>query len=374
MAAGDDSLFGPCARVYAKLVDSAPDADGAAESFGSLCEATHVRCLRGGRDFRKTAAAVCLTARCLSTVCRRGTACGASAKSAVRPAVAEFVAMLTATRDRHRGPYAVLCCADPEARWFDRVARSAASRSAFLQCLDGGDRKQLLRTAVADLADWTAEPRIPAAVPRGGREADAAPSSAAAVGYACAMHAAHLLAKMLRYRAVRDMFPVRVSRTFRVHATGLFDMALGFLSANRDQSVPRTLARGMCGLAAAVLAFHAEQVVDSVLENPSGYAVRVLAEAVERPGPGAIDAVIGRESAVNAMFVRKRRRNDGGGGSDPMTVTDSLTRVAVALTDRSHDEVWRLITSRTTFLEEAAASEELQSSSGDCGADSGIRR
>lgn len=346
MATGDDALFGPCAHVYAKLVDSAPDADGAAESFGSLCEATHVRCLRGG-DFRKSVAAVCLTARCLSAVCRRTAAAGSFApKSATRPAVAEFVALLTANRDRHRGPYAVLCCADPEARWFDHVARSAASRSAFLQCLDGGDRKQLLRTAVADLAEWTADPRIPAV-------AAAGPPSAVVVRFACALHAAHLLAKMIRFRAVRDAFPVRVSKSNRVYTAGLFDLALGFLSVNRDQSVPPALARGMCGLAAAVLAHHADQrAVDSVLGNPSGYAVRVLAEAVEL-SPGMADAVAGREAAVDGLFARKRRRNDG--GPDPTTALDSLTRVAVALTATSHDEVWRLVTRRTRFLEEAAA-------------------
>jgi len=128
-AVSSDVHFGLAVRVYAKLVDTAPDPESAAESFGSLCGAAHARCaLRQRRDFRKTVAAVSLTARCLSAVCRRAAGC----RGAVKPAVVEFVATIAADPGG-RGPYAVLCCVDPTATWFDTVSKYHSSRSAFFQ-------------------------------------------------------------------------------------------------------------------------------------------------------------------------------------------------------------------------------------------------
>lgn len=162
-----DAFFAPAGRVYAKLVDEAPDPDCAAESFGSLCEATHLRCLRP--DFGKSVAAVCLLIRCLATVCVR---CAGS--KSVRSAVAEFVATVIRTDALHRltgrpqdhlhrsdaaSPYAILCCADPTARWFDRVCRYHSCRSAFFECLDGD--RNLLKTVVSGFLHWMAEPIIP---------------------------------------------------------------------------------------------------------------------------------------------------------------------------------------------------------------------
>lgn len=350
----EDAFFGSCARVYAKLVDAAPDVDAAAESFGSLCEATHVRCLRG-HDFRKSVAAVCLTVRCLSAVCTRGD--GTATKN-VKPAVAEFVATLAATRDRNCGPYAILCCADPEATWFDRVSRFAASRLAFFQCLDSGDRK-LLKTVVGSFTGWMAEPKIPDHMDR-----KSAPPTAAVVEYACALHAIHLLAKTLRYRAVRAMFPVKVSKTSRINAVGLSRLALGFLSTNRDQ-VQTILAGGLCELVASVLAFHAEQVIDSVVENQSKFTVRILAEAVERYPAAIENVVVKREHLMDELFKRRRRKHSGGGIG--AATVGSLIKIAIVLTGRSHEEIWRLVTRRMSFLEEVAAVVgDFRSSSGDC--------
>lgn len=124
-----DVHFGLAVRVYAKLVDMAPDPESAAESFSSLCEATHARCmLRQRREFAKTVAAVSLMARCLSLVCKRAAGC----RGAVKPVVVEFVATIAADPGG-RGPYAVLCCADPTATWFDTVSKYYSSRSAFFQ-------------------------------------------------------------------------------------------------------------------------------------------------------------------------------------------------------------------------------------------------
>lgn len=348
----EDAFFGSCARVYAKLVDAAPDADAAAESFGSLCEATHVRCLRG-HGIRKSVAAVCLTVRCLTAVCTRG---DCTAARNVKPAVAEFVATLAATRDRNCGPYAILCCADPEAIWFDQVSRFAASRFAFFQCLDSGDRK-LLKTVVGSFTNWMAEPKIPDHMDR-----KSTSFSLAVVKYACALHAIHLLAKMLRYRVVRTMFPVKISKTSRINAVGLSNLALGFLSNNRDQ-VQKTLARGLCELVTSVLAFYAEEVIDSVVEIPSKFTVRILANVAERY-PAVIDYVVKREHLMDELFKRRRRKNSG--GCDTAT-TELLIKIAIVLTGRSHEEIWRLITRRMSFLEEVAVViGEFQSSSGDC--------
>jgi len=127
-----DVHFGLAIRAYAKLVDSAPDPETAAESFGSLCEAAHARCLlRQRRDFGKTVTAVSLTARCLAAVCGRAAGC----RAAVKPAVVEFVAAV-ADDPGGRGPYAVLCCADPTATWFDAVSKYHSSRSVFFQVSD----------------------------------------------------------------------------------------------------------------------------------------------------------------------------------------------------------------------------------------------
>lgn len=131
-AVSADVHFGLAVRVYAKLVDMAPDPETAAESFGSLCEATHARCLlRQRRDFGNTVAAVSLTVRCLSAVCKRAAGC----RGAIKPAIVEFVATIAADPGG-RGPYAVLCCTDPTAVWFDTVSKYHSSRSAFFQVSD----------------------------------------------------------------------------------------------------------------------------------------------------------------------------------------------------------------------------------------------
>lgn len=369
-AMSDDALFGPCARAYAKLVDAAPDVDGAVESFASLCEAVHVRCARGrGAHFGNTVAAVCLTARCLAAVCGRVARTGAAAKR-VKPAVAEFAAALgtaTATsRDRvTRDPYAVLCCADPGARWFGQVSRCAASRSSFFQCLAAGDR-QLLRAVVGSLADWTAEPAV--------LSARSHPStsrlSATVVRYACALHAANLLAEMFRYRAVRAMFPVKPSRTAApIHAAGLADRALGYLASAEGLRAPdAAMARSLCKLAAAVIAYGpGRAAIDSVAVRPPELAARVLAEAIDR-NPAVVDAVADRDRLVDGLFGDGNKR--GRRGDD-----DSLMRIAVAFTGRSHDGVWRLVVpvgEQTSFLEEVVDAESgpLSSSSSSSSSDS----
>lgn len=202
-----DAFFGPTLRVYARLVDGAPDAEAAAESFGSLCEAVHHRLVR--RDPAKCAASVRLLIGCLSGVCRRG---GAGSRKHVRPAIVEIVAAVVATADGgdlaastdHSdggGLYAALCCVDPTATWFDAVARRLSSRSAFFECLHG-DRR-LLKYAVASFVWWMAEPVIPDA---------AASETGTVVRYACALHAVHLLTKMYAFHAARTVFPVKVNK------------------------------------------------------------------------------------------------------------------------------------------------------------------
>ncbi|XP_022179280.1 uncharacterized protein LOC111039925 [Myzus persicae] len=325
-AVSADVHFGLAVRVYAKLVDMAPDPESAAESFSSLCEATHARCLlRHRRDFSKTVAAVSLTARCLSVVCRRAAGC----RAAVKSAVVEFVATIAADPGG-RGPYAVLCCADPIATWFDTVSKYHSSRSAFFQCLEG-DRR-LLRAVVSGFHEWIAEPEIP-------RRSDDA-DIAAVVRYARALHATHLLAKMFRYRATMAMFPVKVSRTLRVHAAGIANHCLGFLSANR-RGVPATLTNGLCLLVAAIAAFQPE-TLESIAENAFG--LRILAKVTERS-----DALAACHQLVDGLF-EKRRWKDAGAAD-----VDSLTAIAATLTLGSHDEVWRLVTRRMSFLENAAA-------------------
>ncbi|KAL4098666.1 hypothetical protein QTP88_023218 [Uroleucon formosanum] len=322
-----DAHFGLAIRVYAKLVDMAPDPESAAESFSSLCEATHARCLlRQRRDFGKTVAAVSLMARCLSVVCRRAAGC----RGAVKPAVVEFVATV-ASDSGGRGPYAVLCCADPTATWFDTVSKYHSSRSSFFQCLDG-DRR-LLRAVVSGFHEWIAEPEIP-------RRSDIA-DIATVVRYACALHATHLLAKMFRYRATMAMFPVKVSRTLRIQAAGISNHCLGFLSANR-RCVPTTLTNGLCLLVAAIATFQPE-TLDSVAENAFG--LRILAKVTEHSN--ALPAAC--QQMVDGLFEKRRWKNASG------VDADSLTAVAATLTGSSHDEIWRLITRRMSFLENVAA-------------------
>lgn len=331
-----DAFFGATARVYAKLVHAAPDFESAAESFMSLCEATHLRCQRrqNDGDGGKSVAAVCLLARCLSAVCKRGAAAGSKH---VKPAVVEFVATVAAcgARDDPGSPYTVLCRADPTAEWFDHVARYGCSRSAYFACLDG-DRR-LLKAVVSSFVGWMAEPQAP-----GG-------DGAATVRYACAVHAAHLLAKMFRYGAAWAMFPVKVSRAAgRVHAVGVSDYCLRFLSANRDAGVPATLAQGLRELVCAVVAFRPE-VIDSVVDDGHArcaHRLRILADSVHRHA-AALDYLAGREHLLDELFRKRRRCNDG---------MESLVRVAAALSVR-HEHVWRLVTRRMVFLEAAVASE-----------------
>lgn len=202
--------------------------------------------------------------------------------------------------------------------------------ASLFQCLDG-DRK-LLRAVVSGFHDWIAEPEIPS------RSDDA--DIATVVRYARALHAIHLLAKMFRYRAAVAMFPVKVSRTLRVHVAGISSHCLGFLSANR-RGVPATLARGLCRLVAAVAAFQPE-TLDSIAENAFG--LRILAVVAERPY-----ALAERQQLVDGLF-EKRRWKDAGGAD-----VDSLTVVADELTGDRHDDVWWLVTRRMSFLEVAAA-------------------
>lgn len=199
----------------------------------------------------------------------------------------------------------------------------------FPQCLDG-DRK-LLRTVVSGFHEWIVEPEIP-------RRSDDA-DIASVVRYARALHATHLLAKMFRYRATAAMFPVKVSRTVRIHAVGISNHCLGFLSANR-RDVPGTLAHGLCLLVAAVAASHSE-TLDSVAENAFG--LRILAVVADRS-----DALATRPQLVDGLFEKRRWK-------DADADVDSLTAVAVALTGKSHDEIWRLVTRRMSFLEDAVA-------------------
>lgn len=333
-----DALFEPTACVYAKLVHAAPDFESAAESFMSLCEATHLRCqCRHDADGgSKPVAAVCLMAGCLSAVCRRGAAAGSKH---VKPAVVEFVATVAgcSSRDDAVSPYAVLCRADPTAEWFDHVARYGCSRSAFFGCLDG-DQK-LLKTVVSSFVGWMAEPQVP--------EGGGALNRATTVRYACAVHATFLLAKMFRYWAAWAMFPVKVSKAAgRVHAVGLSEYCLRFLSANRDAGVPATLARGLGELVCAIIAFRPE-VIDSVMaDDGCVHRLRILADAVQRHVT-ALDYLAGREHLVDELFRKRRRSHDR---------MESLVRVAAALSAR-HEHVWRLVTRRMAFLEAAVACE-----------------
>lgn len=330
-----DALFVPTVRVYAKLVDAAPDSESAVESFGSLCQATRALCMRHA-DFAKSVTSVCLLARCLSAVCRRG----AGSKN-VKQAVVEFVAAVVGA-DPDGGPYAVLCCADPTARWFDPVAKYYSCRSAFFQCLDGD--RTLLNRVVSSFFHWITEPRIPV-----GSETTTATAVDVAVRYACSLHAVHLLAKMLEYRAGRNAFPVRVSKTVRIHAVDLSDYCLGFLSANRGR-VPATLAGGLCKLVAAVAAFDV-RVVESVVAavNAPEFGVRVLADVHGRRADAAAFAVQAteREDAVDELFEKRRWQDDD-------AYTESLVRLATALSGR-HEWIWRLITRSASFFEAVAA-------------------
>uniref|UniRef100_A0A2S2QY77 Protein broad-minded n=1 Tax=Sipha flava TaxID=143950 RepID=A0A2S2QY77_9HEMI len=339
-----DAFFELTARVYAKLVHAAPDFESAAESFMSLCEATHLRYQRrrvkstevGG----KSVAAVCLLARCLSVVCKRGAAAGSKH---VKPSVIEFVATVAGCGAHDNGdtPYAALCRAQPTAEWFDHVAKYGCSRSAYFACLDG-DRK-LLKAVVSSLVGWMAEPQVPGRGDGGGHDA-------AVVRYACAVHAAHLLAKMFRYRAAWTLFPVKLSKSVgRVHAVGVADYCLQFLSANRDAGVPATLARGLRDLVCAVIAFRPE-VIDAVADDghaQCAHRLRILADSVRRHAV-ALDYLAGRERLVDELFRKRRRRRDDDGGME------SLVRVAAALSAR-HEHVWQLVTRRMAFLEAAVA-------------------
>lgn len=189
----------------------------------------------------------------------------------------------------------------------------------------------MLRAVVSGFHEWIVEPEIP-------RRSDDT-DIAAVVRYARALHATHLLAKMFRYRATAVMFPVKVSRTVRIHAVGISNHCLGFLSANR-RDVPGTLAHGLCLLVAAVAASHPE-TLDSVADNAFG--LLILAEVAKRS-----DALATRPQLVDGLFEKRRWK---GADAD----VDSLTTVAAALTGRSHDEIWRLVTRRMSFLEDAAA-------------------
>lgn len=323
-----DALFAAAARVYAKLVDAAPDPETAVESFASLCEAARLRC-QSGRDFGKSVAAVCLAARCWPHVCKRAAAVGSKR---VKLAAAEFAAVLAARGpDKDRSPYAVLCCADPTARWFGRVAKYHAARSAVLECL-AGDRR-LLKTVVAGLVDWLAEPRVP----RGRAES----SGSVVVAYARCVHGVHLLARLLRYRSARAAFPVRVSRTARVHAAGLADRCLAFLTADRGGGrVPATLARGLCALVATAAEFHAPVLESVVTVAASAYGARILARVVDRTDASSAERV--KALAVDRLF-RDDRWND----------VHSLVAVTAAMSAR-HEHVWPLVTGRMAFLEAAA--------------------
>lgn len=317
-----DAFFEPTVRVYAKLVDTAPDFESAAEGFGSLCEATHLRCLR--QDFGKSVTSVCLLMRCLTAVCKRG----AGSKN-LKPAIVEFVATVMANPNKDNSPYVILCCADPTAQWFDRVAKFHSSRSAFFECLDGD--RALLKTVVASFYNWMTEPKIPKSEKK----------SAVVVKYACALHAVHLLAKMLKYRSARTMFPVKVSRTTRIHVISISNYCLGFLSANRNE-VPNTLATGLCKLVAAIATFRAGEVVDSVVENLSKFGVRILADIVEHPS--GFEAVIQREDAVDELFKKRHWKDD----------MEFLVKIAAVLS-RRHEHIWQLVMRRTSFLEAVTA-------------------
>jgi len=150
----------------------------------------------------------------------------------------------------------------------------------------------------------------------------------------------YLLAKMFRYRVTVAMFPVKVSRTLRIHAAGISNLCLGFLSANR-RSVPATLTNGLCLLVAAIAAFQPE-TLESIAENAFG--LRILAKVTERS-----DALAACQQWLDGLF-EKRRWKDVGGAD-----VDSLTAIAASLTGSSHDGIWQMITRRMSFLENAAA-------------------
>lgn len=356
-----DATFEPAARVYARLLAAAPDAETAAETFASLCAAAHLRCARRGggtaaADPAKSVAVVCLAAQCLRAVCGR---CAAHPKH-VKPAVVEFVAAVAADADRERSVYAILCCADPAAAWFDPVAKRWSARTAFFQCLVG-DRR-LLKAVVSSFVRWMAEPDVPP--PLGDAGMDEKRSSAAVVRYACALHAVHLLAKMFRYRDAAALFPVKVRcRATRVHAVTVADYCVAFLqSADTVGRVPATLTRGLCALVAAVAAVRPD-VFDSLVGGggsaaslPLEYRVRALAETV-RLCPAAVR---GREQSVDEIFARRHWKDT----HTDVEVLRSLTRVAAAL-GAHHDGVWRLVTGRMAFLEAAAAADDVRADGDD---------
>jgi len=99
---------------------------------------------------------------------------------------------------------------------------------------------------------------------------------------------------------------------------------------------------GFCLLVAAIAAFQPE-TLDSVAENAFG--LRILAKVTERSNvlPPAC------QQLVDGLFEKRRWKD----ASD--VDVDSLTAVAATLTGSSHDEIWRLITRRMSFLENAAA-------------------
>lgn len=317
-----DAFFESTVHVYAKLVDMAPDFESAAESFESLCEATHLRCLR--QDFGKSVTSVCLLMRCLSVICKRG-----SGSKNIKPAIVEFVTTVMANPNKDNSPYVIFCCADPTAQWFNCVSKFHSSRSAFFECLDGD--RALLKTVVSSFYNWMTEPKIPKSEKK----------SVVVVKYACFLHSIYLLAKMLKYHLARTMFPVKVSRTTRIHVISISKFCLEFLSINRNE-VPKTLASGLCKLVATIASFRAGEVIDSIMENLSKFSVRILAEIVEYPS--GFDAMIQREDVIDELFKKRHWKDD----------MDFLVKIATVLS-RRHEHIWWLVMRRMSFLEAVTA-------------------
>lgn len=139
---------------------------------------------------------------------------------------------------------------------------------------------------------------------------------------------------------INNEFKFEVPRAGRVHAVGVANHCLGFLSANRN-AIPPTLAWGLCKLVATIAEHHVE-VVRSLVGH--AYGVRILADAAERRAD-----VVGSVATVDELFEKRRWKDSG------RVVVGHLTRLAAALCYHRYVHVWRLITRRMPFLEAVAA-------------------
>ncbi|XP_050545245.1 uncharacterized protein LOC126907730 isoform X2 [Daktulosphaira vitifoliae] len=326
-----DPLFEPALRIYAKLVNSALDCETTVESFASLCEAVHLRCCRRPPlDQDKTIALTCLMIKCLPAVCHRGV-CSKN----VKPAVVEFVAAVSYDYQHDVGcAYSILCRADPIACWFNYISKNSSIRTAFFDCLHAD--KRFMKTVLSGFLGWMRDPKIP--------KMTTDIRSVEVIRYACCLHAVYLLAKMYEYERARTIFPMKITKTIRIHPINIVNCCLGFLSANCN-CMSHTLTTGLYQLAAVLAAYHPE-IIEIVVENVSRHSIKVLAQ-VAVLNPEALNELFDRgtndeNNPLEFHFKKKYWKEKD--------IANALVTIATVLSSHSEGVQW-LIIRKIKFLE-----------------------